>query len=133
MNEFERRLRDLIDRAKTAFRRRTEGRGDLRHEATVRARRAASRVQDFRESERGKRAAGKLHDLRTSDTGRRAEAALNDLRTSPAGQRAESAIADLRQREAVKKAEENARRVMHDLFSGARGESTETGNAGPTA
>jgi len=91
---------------------------DLRREATARAQRAASRVQDFRASERGQRAAGKLNDLRTSEPAKRAEAAFHDLRASDAGKKAESALTDLRQREPVKKAEESARKVMHDLFSG---------------
>jgi hypothetical protein len=92
--------------------------GGLRQGATEGAHRAASRVQDFRESEQGKRAASKLGDLRTSEPAKRAEAAFNDLRASEAGKKAESAISDLRQREPLKKAEEGARKVMHDLFTG---------------
>ena len=92
----------------------------------ARAQRAASRVQDFRESERGQRAAGKLNDLRSSDTAKRAEAALHDLRASDTGQKAEHALSDLRQRESVKKAEEGARKVMHDLFSGGPGDTKAT-------
>ena len=78
----------------------------LRREATARAQRAASKVQEFRDSDRGQRAASKLSDLRTSEPAKRAEAAFNDLRTSDAGKKAESALADLRQREPLKKAEE---------------------------
>lgn len=131
MNEFERRARQMANpfstrfthwwchsRIRTTWMKRTEGNGDLRQEASSRAQRAAARLNDLRESGRGKRAASALHDLRSSDAAKRAEAALHDLRTSDAGKRAESALADLRQREPVKKAEENARRVLHDLFSG---------------
>jgi hypothetical protein len=84
---------------------------DLRRGATAGAQRAASRVQDFRDSERGQRAASKLSDLRSSDTAKKAESALTDLR----------------QREPVKKAEESARKVMNDLFSGG---SSDSGTAG---
>jgi hypothetical protein len=111
---------------KTARDQRAERVAKLRGEATVRAQRAASRVQDFRESERGQRAAGKLSDLRSSDTAKRAEAALHDLRASDTGQKAEHALSDLRQRESVKKAEEGARKVMHDLFSGGPGDTKAT-------
>ena len=92
--------------------------GNLRREAAARAQKAATRVQDFRESERGQRAASKLSDLRSSEPAKRAGAAFNDLRASDTGKKAESALTDLRQRESVKKAEESARKVMHDLFNG---------------
>ena len=111
---------------KTARDQRAERVAKLRGEATVRAQRAASRVQDFRESERGQRAAGKLSDLRASEAAKKAEAALHDLRTSDAGKKAENALADLRQREPVKKAEESARKVMNDLFTGKSGGSGTT-------
>ncbi len=100
---------------------------DLRRGATAGAQRAASRVQDFRDSERGQRAASKLSDLRSSDTAKKAEAAFNDLRASDAAKKAESALTDLRQREPVKKAEESARKVMHDLFSGGSSDSETAG------
>ncbi|HEX7162437.1 MAG TPA: hypothetical protein VF223_14525 [Trebonia sp.] len=100
--------------------------GNLRREATARAQKAASRVQDFRESERGQRAASKLSDLRSSEPAKRAGAAFNDLRTSDTGKKAESALTDLRQRDSVKKAEENARKVMHDIFSGGPGSKSGT-------
>jgi len=127
MNEIERRLREFASRmsawwdssAKTARQRRADGSAGLRREASARAQKAASRVQDFRASERGQRAAGKLNDLRASDTAKKAEAAINDLRASEAAKKAESALTDLRQREPVKKAEEGARKVLHDLFSGS--------------
>ena len=97
---------------------RSDGTAQLRREAKVRARRAAARMQDFKDSERGQRAASKVSDLRSSQPAKRAEAAFQDLRASNAGKKAESALADLRQREPLKKAEESARKAMHDLFSG---------------
>jgi hypothetical protein len=129
MSRIEDRVRELTTRlshwwsssAKNARQRRADRTAELRREATARAQRAASRVQDFRDSERGQRAATKLNDMRSSEPAKRAEAAFNDLRGSDAGKKAESALADLRQREPVKKAEESARKVMHDLFSGGPG------------
>jgi hypothetical protein len=97
---------------------RSDSTAQLRREAKVRARRAAARMQDFKDSDRGQRAASKLSDLRGSQPAKRAEAAFQDLRASDAGKKAESALADLRQREPLKKAEESARKAMHDLFSG---------------
>jgi hypothetical protein len=114
--------------AKTTRQQRADRTARLRSEATARAQRAASRVQDFRDSERGQRAASKLNDLRGSEPAKRAEAAFNDLRASDAAKKAESALTDLRQREPVKKAEESARKVMHDLFSGGPGSSSTTGD-----
>ena len=130
MSQIESRIKEWATRLsqwlntdkKTAREQRSERVAKLRSEASARAQRAATRVQDFRESERGQRAASKLSDLRSSDTAKRAEAALHDLRTSDAGQKAEHALTDLRQRESVKKAEESARKVMHDLFSGGPGD-----------
>ncbi len=129
MSEIERRVRELANRltawwqssSKTAKQRGAGGSEQLRREAKARAQQAASRAQAFRESERGQRAAGKISDLRDSGTAKRAEAALNDLRTSEAGQKAQATLSDLRQREPVKKAEENARKVLHDLFTGGPG------------
>jgi len=134
MSEIEGRLRGLTARlsqwwssnTKAARQRRADGGAGLRREATARAKKAASRAQDFRESERGQRAATKLGDLRASETAKKAEAALHDLRASDTGKKAETALADLRQREPVKKAEESARKVLNDLFSGSGG----TGTAG---
>lgn len=127
MSDIDRRLREFTARltqwwnssAKSAGRRGAGPAG--RRRAAEHVHRAASRMQDFRQSERGQRAAGKLSDLRASDAAKKAEAALHDLRASDAGKKAESALADLRQREPVKKAEEGARKVMHDLFSGSSG------------
>jgi hypothetical protein len=115
--------------AKTTRQQRADRTARLRSEATARAQRAASRVQDFRDSERGQRAASKLNDLRGSEPAKRAEAAFNDLRASDAAKKAESALTDLRQREPVKKAEESARKVMHDLFSGGPDGSKPAGDA----
>src|ERR1700744_6340666 len=129
MSRIEDRIREFTTRlsewwgsgTKAARQRRAERTADLRREAAARAQQAASKVQDFRDSERGQRAASKLNDLRASETAKKAEAALHDLRTSDAGKKAEGALTDLRQRESVKKAEESARKVVHDLFSGAPG------------
>jgi hypothetical protein len=129
MSQIESRIKEWAARLsqwlntdkKTAREQRSERVAKLRSEASARAQRAATRVQDFRDSERGQRAASKLNDLRSSDPAKRAEAALHDLRASDAGQKAEHALSDLRQREAVKKAEEGARKMMNDLFSGGPG------------
>jgi hypothetical protein len=114
---------------KAARQQRAERTAGLRHGATAGAQRAASRVQDFRDSERGQRAASKLNDLRGSETAKRAEAAINDLRGSETAKKAEGALSGLRQREPVKKAEESARKVMHDLFSGGPDGSKPAGDA----
>ncbi len=136
MSRIEDRIKELATRfsqwlntdKKTARQQRSERVTRLRGEAAERAHRAATRVQEFRESERGQRAAGKLSDLRGSDAAKKAEAAFNDLRASDAGKRAESALSDLRHREPVKKAEEGARKVFHDLFSGGPGGADGTGD-----
>ena len=134
MSDIERRLKELAARltgwwnssAKSARRRGADGTAGMRRGAAEHVHRAASRMQDFRQTERGQRAAGKLSDLRTSEAAKKAEAALHDLRASDAGKKAESALTDLRQREPVKKAESSARKVMHDLFSGNSGRSDTT-------
>jgi hypothetical protein len=128
MNEFERRIKELLSRftewwntdSRSAGRRqrRADRAANLRDKATTGAQQAASRLQDFRESERGQRAEQALHDIRDSDAAKKAGSVINDLRASDAGKRAESALSDLRQREPVKKAEESARKALHDLFSG---------------
>ena len=129
IREFSTRLSQWLNTdKKTAREQRAERMAKLRDEATARAQRAATRVQDFRASERGQRAAGKLNDLRASDTAKRAEAALNDLRARETAKKAEQALSDLRQREPVKKAEESARKVLHDLFSGGPGGAGSTGD-----
>ena len=111
---------------------RSDGTAHLRREAKVRAKRAAARMQDFKDSERGQRAASKLSDLRSSQPAKKAEAAFQDLRTSDTAKKAENALSDLRQREGVKKAEESARKAMHDLFSGGSGGSG-SGGTGTSA
>jgi hypothetical protein len=134
MSDIDRRLREFAARltqwwntsAKSARRRGAGDTAGARRGAAEHVHRAASRMQDFRQSERGQRAASKLSDLRASDAAKKAEAALHDLRASDAGKKAESALADLRQREPVKKAEESARKVMNDLFSGNAGGSDTT-------
>src|SRR5215469_16584761 len=134
MSDIERRLREFAARltewwnssARSARRRGTDGAADMRRGAAEHVHRAASRVQDFRQSERGQRAASKISDLRASEAAKKAEAALHDLRGTEAAKKAESALADLRQREPVKKAEESARKVMHDLFTGGSGDSDAT-------
>jgi hypothetical protein len=111
---------------------RSDGTAQLRREAKVRAKRAAARMQDFKDSERGQRAASKLGDLRSSQPAKKAGAAFQDLRASDAAKKAESALSDLRQREPLKKAEESARKAMHDLFSsGADGSGS--GSTGTSA
>jgi membrane protein involved in colicin uptake len=128
MSRIEDRIKELATRLsewlntdkKTAREQRAERVARLREEASARAQQAAARVQDFRESERAQRAAEKLNDLRSSDTAKRAADKFHDLRASETGQKAEHALSDLRQRDSVKKAEEGARKVLHDLFSGAR-------------
>jgi hypothetical protein len=126
MSRIEERIKELATRLsqwlntdkKTAKGQRAERVARLREGASTRARHAATRVHDLKESERGQRAAEKLHDLRSSDTAKRAADKFQDLRASETGQKAEHALSDLRQRDSVKKAEEGARKVMHDLFSG---------------
>jgi TorA maturation chaperone TorD len=93
MNDFERRIRQLIDQSRTKFTgwwealtRRSGSSADLRKQASAQAQRAASAVKDLRDSDAAKRAA--------------------------------SALTDLRQRDSVRKAEESAKRALHDLRSG---------------
>jgi hypothetical protein len=134
MSDIERRLREFTARltqwwnssSRSARRRGGDGTANMRRGAAEHVHRAASRMQDFRQSDRGQRAASKLSDLRASEAAKKAEAALHDLRASETGKKAESALADLRQREPVKKAEESARKVMHDLFSNGSGGSDKT-------
>src|SRR5690348_7666395 len=105
MSDIERRLREFSARltawwnssARSARRRGTHSAADVRRGAAEHVHRAASRVQDFRQSERGQRAASKLSDLRSSEAAKKAEAALHDLRASDAAKKAESALSDLRQ------------------------------------
>jgi len=118
MNDFERRVRELINpwstrfaswwsnsNIKSALEKRSAGNADLRRQASAQAQRAATAVKDLRDSDAAKRAATAVKDLRDSDTAKKAATAL----------------ADLRQREPVRKAEESAMRVLHDLRSGNNG------------
>ena len=102
MNDFERRVRELINpwstrfaswwsnsNIKSALEKRSAGNADLRRQASAQAQRAATAVKDLRDSDTAKKAA--------------------------------TALADLRQREPVRKAEESAMRVLHDLRSGNNG------------
>ncbi len=102
MNDFERRVRELINpwstkftnwwchsNVRSALMKRSAGRGDLRRQASAQAQRAAT--------------------------------AVKDLRDTDAATRAATALADLRQREPVRKAEESAKRALHDLRSGHNG------------
>jgi hypothetical protein len=118
MNDFERRIRELINPWSTKFSnwwsnsnirstvtKRSAGTGDLRRQASAQAQRAATAVKDLRDSDTAKKAAGAVKDLRDSDTAKKAAGALTDLR----------------QREPVRKAEESAKRVLQDLRSGHNG------------
>ena len=104
MNEFESRMRKVLDPLSSGF-------------SKLWAR-AIEALHEMRESGAGKRAASAVHDLRESDASKRAAAAMQNVRESDAGKRAANAWNDLRQRDAVKKAEETAKRAMHDLRSG---------------
>jgi hypothetical protein len=118
MNDFERRIRELINPWSTKFTqwwcnsgirstlmKRSASTGDLRRQASAQAQRAATAVKDMRDSDTAKKAATAVKDLRDSDTAKKAATAL----------------ADLRQREPVRKAEEYAQRALHDLRSGHNG------------
>jgi hypothetical protein len=118
MNDFERRVRELINpwstkftnwwchsNIRSALMKRSAGSGDLRRQASAQAQRAATAVKDLRDSDTAKKAATAVKDLRDSDTAKKAATAL----------------ADLRQREPVRKAEESAKRALHDLRSGHNG------------
>ena len=118
MNDFERRVRELINPWSTKFTnwwchsnirsavtKRSADTGDLRRQASAQAQRAASA----------------LNDLKDSDTAKRAATAVKDLRDSDTAKKAATALADLRQREPVRKAEESAKRALNDLRSGHNG------------
>ena len=118
MNDFERRIRELINpwstkfgnwwsnsNIRSALTKRSAGTGDLRRQASAQAQRAATAVKDLRDSDTAKKAATAVKDLRDSDTAKKAATALTDLR----------------QREPVRKAEESAKRVLQDLRSGHNG------------
>ena len=115
MNDFERRIRELIHPLSTkvsewwsnssirsALTNRSVDTAELRRQASAQAQRAATAVKDMGNSDTAKKAATAVKDLRDSDTAKKAATALTDLR----------------QREAVRKAEESAKRVLQDLRSG---------------
>jgi|ERR1700733_9302114 hypothetical protein len=102
MNDYERRIRELINPWSTKFSNwwsnssirsaltnRSVDTAELRRQASAQAQRAATAMKDMRDSDTAKKAA--------------------------------TAMTDLRQREPVRKAEESAKRVLHDLRSGHNG------------
>ena len=118
MNDFERRIRELINpwstkfsdwwsnsNIRSALTNRSVDTAELRRQASAQAQRAATAVKDMRDSDTAKKAATAVKDLRDSDTAKKAATALTDLR----------------QREPVRKAEESAKRVLQDLRSGHNG------------
>jgi hypothetical protein len=118
MNDFERRIRELINPWSTKFSNwwstsgirsaltnRSVDTAELRRQASAQAQRAATAMKDMRDSDTAKKAATAVKDLRDSDTAKKAATALTDLR----------------QREPVRKAEESAKRVLQDLRSGHNG------------
>ena len=118
MNNFERRIRELINQWSTkvsewwsnsnirsALANPSASTADLRRQASAQAQRAGTAMKDLRDSDTAKKAATAVKDLRDSDTAKKAATAL----------------ADLRQREPVRKAEESATRLLHDLRSGHNG------------
>ncbi|MFY9773825.1 MAG: hypothetical protein WAK28_04555 [Trebonia sp.] len=118
MNDYERRIRELINPWSTKFSHwwcnssirsaltnRSVDTADLRRQASAQAQRAATAMKDMRDSDTAKKAATAVKDLRDSDTAKKAATAMTDLR----------------QREPVRKAEESAKRVLHDLRSGHNG------------
>ena len=135
MNDFERRVRELINPWSTKFTnwwchsnirsavtKRSAGTGDLRRQASAQAQRAASALNDLKDSDTAKRATTAVKDLRDSDTAKKAATAVKDVRDSDTAKKAATALADLRQREPVRKAEESAKRALHDLRSGHNGD-----------
>jgi hypothetical protein len=118
MNDYERRIRELINpwstkfsnwwsnsNIRSALTKRSVDTADLRRQASAQAQRAATAVKDLRDSDAAKKAATAMKDMRDSDTAKKAATALTDLR----------------QREPVRKAEESAKRVLQDLRSGHNG------------
>jgi hypothetical protein len=118
MNDFERRIRELINlwstkvndwwsnsSIRSALTNPSASTADLRRQASAQAQRAGTAVKD----------------LRDSDAAKKAATAVKDLRDSDAAKKAATALADLRQREPVRKAEESAKRALQDLRSGHNG------------
>jgi hypothetical protein len=115
MNDFERRIRELINlwstkvsdwwsnsSIKSALANPSASTADLRRQASAQAQRAGTAVKDLRDSDTAKKAATAMKDLRDSDTAKKAATAL----------------ADLRQREPVRKAEESAKRALRSGHNG---------------
>jgi hypothetical protein len=118
MNDFERRIRELIStwstkvtdwwsnsNVRSALTNPSASTADLRRQASAQAQRAATAVKD----------------LGNTDTAKKAGTAMKDLRDSDTAKKAATALADLRQREPVRKAEESAKRALQDLRSGHNG------------
>ena len=118
MNDFERRIRELINawstkvsdwwsnsNVRSALSNPSASTADLRRQASAQAQRAGTAVKD----------------LRDSDAAKKAATAMKDLRDSDAAKKAATTLADLRQREPVRKAEESAKRALQDLRSGHNG------------
>jgi hypothetical protein len=118
MNDFERRIRELINlwsttvndwwsnsSIRSALTNPSASTADLRRQASAQAQRAGTAVKD----------------LRDSDAAKKAATAVKDLRDSDAAKKAATALADLRQRESMRKAEESAKRALQDLRSGHNG------------
>ena len=134
MNDFERRIRELINlwstkvsewwsnsSIKSALTNPSASTADLRRQASAQAQRAGTAVKDLRDSDAAKKAATAVKDLRDSDTAKKAATAVKDLRDSDTAKKAATTLADLRQREPVRKAEESAKRALQDLRSGPNG------------
>jgi len=117
MNDFERRVRELINSWSTKFSN-WWSHSNVRSAVMERSSGAATAVKD---SDAAKRAATAVKDLRDSDTAKKAATAVKDLRDSDTAKKAATALSDLRQREPVRKAEESAKRVLQDLRSGHNG------------
>ena len=101
MNDFERRVRELINSWSTKI-------ANWWSHSNVK-----SAVME--------RSSGAATAVKDSDAAKRAATAVKDLRDSDTAKKAATALADLRQREPVRKAEEYAQRALHDLRSGHNG------------
>src|ERR1700751_864528 len=118
MNDFERRIRELINQwstkisewwsnsnVRSTLTNPSASTADLRRQASAQAQRAGTAVKE----------------LRDSDAAKKAATAVKDLRDSDGAKKAATALADLRQRESVRKAEESPKRALQDLRSGHNG------------
>lgn len=102
MNDFERRIRELINPWSTKF-------SDWWSHSSIRSA-LTNRSVDTAELRR-----------QASAQAQRAATAMKDMRDSDTAKKAATALTDLRQREPVRKAEESAKRVLQDLRSGHNG------------